>query len=264
MDKYENHYLGEYPQAFLFMIVFGFFINFDILGRAYPHEGVYLRWEAWTRYLECRIIMDLMRSSTVWLTNIPDPNGELCTQTEAFQIENVLTTFTFRRCGDNIFSGHASNLISLCIIIQCYVFRLPAIHKRKHLFWALSFTLWGGAFAECFYIVVARLHYTVDVVLACFLVILSWLAYLPTHWGNPDSFFTWWVWREGGYCPFRERYDRDGMHSMISDDGSVVSRMTASTVSSNKSGKSGNGKNGSLIRKTSGMTLGSNAAEDQL
>jgi len=167
--------------------------------------------------------MDLMRSSTVWLTNIPDPNGELCTQTEAFQIENVLTTFTFRRCGDNIFSGHASNLVSLCIIIQAYVFRLPAIRKREALFWLCSILLWSGALLESLYIVVARLHYTVDVVLACFLVLSVWFAYLPGHWGDENKFFTWWVWREGGYCPYREKTDRREMESMISDDGSVAS-----------------------------------------
>ena len=91
-------------------------------------------------------------------------------QRETFEIENVLTTFTFRRCGDNIFSGHASNLISLCIIMQRYIFGLPAIRRSRSLYYALSFTLWLLAMGELFYIIVARLHYTVDVVLALFLV----------------------------------------------------------------------------------------------
>ncbi|GMI23427.1 hypothetical protein TeGR_g3257, partial [Tetraparma gracilis] len=197
VPEYHNHYLNEFPQAFLFVVCLGFFLYFDILGKKIPSWN-YIRWESWCRYLECRIIMDLMRSTTVWLTNIPDPNGELCTQIEAFQIENVLTTFTFRRCGDNIFSGHTSNLISLCVIIQAYVLQIPAIRKRPALFFGLSVFLWLGATLEMFYIVAARLHYSVDVVLALFLVISTWLAYMPGHWGNPSKFFVWWVWVDGG------------------------------------------------------------------
>ena len=45
--------------------------------------------------------------------------------------------------------------------------------------------------AECFYIVTARLHYTVDVMLAIYLCFAVWWAYMPNHWGS-DQFFVWW------------------------------------------------------------------------
>jgi hypothetical protein len=81
VPEYHNHYLNEFPQAFLFVVCLGFFLYFDILGKKIPSWN-YIRWESWCRYLECRIIMDLMRSTTVWLTNIPDPNGELVSPSE--------------------------------------------------------------------------------------------------------------------------------------------------------------------------------------
>ncbi|GMI37246.1 hypothetical protein TrCOL_g10039 [Triparma columacea] len=211
IPRYSNHYLNEFPQLVLFLAVLTYFVVYDIYGLAYPAGGQYLRWESWCRYLETRVCMDLMRASTVWLTNIPDPNGRGCMDVETFEIENVLTTFTFRRCGDNIFSGHASNLISLCIIVQAYIFKLPWISRSPTLFYALSFSLWTLAVGECFYIVVARLHYTVDVVLALFLCVSVWLAYIPTHWGNKEKFFTYWHWKDGRYRRYRE-WEEDAVH----------------------------------------------------
>ena len=193
---YENHMLKEWPMALLFFVILVMFmVPYDIMGiplsltklsnplttdlKARSSTARYRRGECLVRCTETRCVLELMRACTVWLTTTSDPNGLHCMDIETHQIDNIFTTWTFARCGDNIFSGHASNLLSLAICIQCYVLALPSVSgtvgSPRYLILTASF--WALVAALSFYIVVSRLHYTVDVVLSWFLVPTVWLAW---------------------------------------------------------------------------------------
>ena len=194
---YENHrLLKEWPLVILYCIaVFGFFVPYDIVGISLEHRRLgkplttginagasyvkYRRGEAWVRYFETRCILELMRASSVWVTTISDPHGIHCMDIETYEIENIWTTNTFARCGDNIYSGHASHLLSLAVVIQSYFFTQPAIGGGvgSMRYWILTGILWSLIVLMSFYVVVSRLHYSVDVMLAWFLVPMVWLSW---------------------------------------------------------------------------------------
>ena len=120
-----------------------------------------------------------MRASSVWVTSMSDPHGMGCMDIETHEIDNIWTTNTFARCGDNIYSGHASHLLSLAVVVQTYVLTNPAIGGGVGgaRYWCLSAILWVFIVLMSFYVVVSRLHYSVDVMLAWFLVPMVWLSW---------------------------------------------------------------------------------------
>lgn len=174
---WDNHILKEAPMAFLYAIVaLGFMLPYDVLGKSPSrHYPSYRRGECSVRFLETRCLLELMRACTVFCTTISDPHGHYCTQIETHEMKNIWTTWTFARCGDNIFSGHASHLVSLGLCVQAYY--LPMKSGGVH-YKCLSACLWACVVCLSFFIVVSRMHYTVDVVLACFLVPSVWFAWI--------------------------------------------------------------------------------------
>jgi hypothetical protein len=190
-EIYENHILKEGPLVFLYVVAIGFFVYYDCLGYplTYLHLGKpfskgmnagatlveYRRGEAWVRYFECRCVLELMRAASVWVTSISDPRGMDCMLTETHTIDNIWSHNTFARCGDNIYSGHASQLLSLAVTIQSYNFAPLNVGSTRWL--VMTVVLWVTIVMLSFYIVVSRLHYTVDVMLAWFLVPMVWLSW---------------------------------------------------------------------------------------
>jgi hypothetical protein len=193
---YTNHKLKEWPLVFLYIVFLAFTIRYDLMGIPHPDmpksnrhrltkgriRGLwdYKRGESFIRYFETRSVIELMRASTVALTAFSDPLGQGCVDHEVSAVApgEVWTTWTFARCGDNIFSGHASQLLSLVCVIQSYVMTQRHVGGVGSSRWAvLSAALWTATVMLSFYIVIARLHYTVDVVLAWIVVPTVWLAW---------------------------------------------------------------------------------------
>lgn len=174
---WDNHILKEGPTGILCAIVaLGFMLPYDVLGKApSKHYASYRRGECTIRFFETRCVLELMRACTVFATTMSDPHGMYCTEIETHEMHNIWTTWTFARCGDNIFSGHASHLFSMALCVQAYY--LPMKYCGTQLK-CLTAGLWGSVAFLCFFIVVSRMHYTVDVLLACFLVPSVWCAWV--------------------------------------------------------------------------------------
>eukprot|EP00577_Skeletonema_sp_RCC1716_P017465 CAMPEP_0113432712 /NCGR_PEP_ID=MMETSP0013_2-20120614/34419_1 /TAXON_ID=2843 ORGANISM="Skeletonema costatum, Strain 1716" /NCGR_SAMPLE_ID=MMETSP0013_2 /ASSEMBLY_ACC=CAM_ASM_000158 /LENGTH=283 /DNA_ID=CAMNT_0000322099 /DNA_START=156 /DNA_END=1003 /DNA_ORIENTATION=+ /assembly_acc=CAM_ASM_000158 len=172
--------LRELPLALLVIVlVFGFVLPYDVMGRRNGKLMEYRRFEASTRYFETRCVLELMRALSVWVTTQADPHGLHILK----PIPSIAssTNFTFARCGDNLYSGHASNLLSFAVTIQTYYINL-ILKKRKdgsgrYLQMLATVTLWTTVLVVGFYIVISRMHYTVDVLLSFFLVPTVWLAW---------------------------------------------------------------------------------------
>ena len=113
---------------------------------------------------------------------------------EAHDIDNIFTNFTFARCGDNLYSGHVSNMLSLAIAVQTYMINGKKKKKKKkkkktkgsdYLQLLATFTLWVTVLVVSVYVVISRMHYTVDVLVSSFLVPLTWLAWSNVSWPTP-------------------------------------------------------------------------------
>ena len=113
--------LKELPLYFTgILLVVGFILPYDVMGWRNVNLTEYRRYEACIRYMETRCVLELMRALSVWVTTQSDAHGLHCKDIEAHTIDNIFTTFTFGRCGDNMFSGHASSLLSFATAIQTY------------------------------------------------------------------------------------------------------------------------------------------------
>ena len=80
-------------------------------------------------------------------------------------------------------------MLSLAIAIQTYM-----INGRKkktkgsaadYLQLLATFTLWSTVLVVSIYVVISRMHYTVDVLVSTFLVPLTWLAWSNVSWPTP-------------------------------------------------------------------------------
>ena len=187
-DHIIHELLRELP-LFLFgaILVLGFVLPYDIMGY---NKTNYRRYEASTRYFETRCLLEVMRACSVWVTSQADPHGLHCIEIESHSIDNIFTNFTFARCGDNLYSGHVSNMLSLAIAIQTYMINGSGRKKTKEsdvdYFQLLAtITLWSTVLVVSVYVVVSRMHYTVDVLVSSFLVPLTWLSWSNVSWPTP-------------------------------------------------------------------------------
>ena len=100
----------------------------------------------------------ILRSITVALTSFPDPRMG-CIKIE----ENFFSTFTMHRCGDCMFSGHAT----VGTLFALYWFSVVPV-ERFAAYDVLRSVNWVGAAAEMLVIIANRAHYTVDVAVAIY------------------------------------------------------------------------------------------------
>lgn len=113
------------------------------------------------RFFVCLSISYFLRMSTVGLTNLPSPNVD-CLKI----VNNMLTTFTFNRCGDAMFSGHTL-IVMICALTWSSYDLLPYL---SNMVWVFSFIIFMG-------ILFARNHYTIDVLLAIYITGSVWVIY---------------------------------------------------------------------------------------
>ena len=105
----------------------------------------------------------LMRATTVLVTSLPDPRPG-CQQIQ----DKFWSTLVLHRCGDCIFSGHTTALT------VCTLYWLVAdVGRARFLRWMVVMCFVGGIWA----ILANRAHYTVDILLAVYIVVPLWFAH---------------------------------------------------------------------------------------
>lgn len=109
-------------------------------------------------------IANLLRITTVATTSLPDPRIGCQVVTE-----NFFTNLRLHRCGDSVFSGHT------VIYILCALIWISHGPKNK---WGIlgTFLISIGALLGAFFVLANRAHYTIDVLLAIYIVIGVWFS----------------------------------------------------------------------------------------
>lgn len=131
---------------------------------------ILLRRDALKLYFRISICMSItyfLRMSIIIITNFPSPNVE-CEKI----VSNFFTRFTYNRCGDLMFSGHTL-IVSLCVLVwHSYdIFKGIVLRVISRL---VAYVL--GIFI-LINILVARNHYTVDVILGVYVTGFVWVIY---------------------------------------------------------------------------------------
>lgn len=114
----------------------------------------------------------LMRTTTVSVTGLPQPNPRCVPIQSTYYSFSEAIIFVFRKviphaCGDLVFSGHIA-FIFTCLVI---------LHRRRLLWGTLPYILmWILAFGAIFSAIACRSHYSLDVVLALY------FAYFTQFW----------------------------------------------------------------------------------
>ncbi|KAM0676332.1 sphingomyelin synthase [Gurleya vavrai] len=123
--------------------------------------------QIYVRLFICISICYFCRMSTVALTNLPTPNLN-CNKI----VKNMFTTFNYNRCGDVMFSGHAL-IITLCAFVWSS-YDLLILEKLSH--YAALF-IWITTFIIYVFIILARNHYSIDVLLSIYVTGSVWIIY---------------------------------------------------------------------------------------
>lgn len=123
--------------------------------------------EIYFRFFVCMMIAYLLRMTTVSFTNLPSPNST-CIKI----VKNMLTTFTYERCGDLIFSGH-----SLIVMVCALIWSSYDLLLNKNLSRLGCVSAWAVSFTIFMLILTTRNHYTVDVLLSIYVTGSIWIIY---------------------------------------------------------------------------------------
>lgn len=119
------------------------------------------------RVFVCLSITYFLRMSLITITNLPSPNDD-CIKI----VRNFLTSFTYNRCGDLMFSGHTL-MVSICV----FTWHSYRILNDKRLSMLACVMAWVTGVVILLLILVSRNHYTVDVLLGFYITGCVWIIY---------------------------------------------------------------------------------------
>lgn len=119
------------------------------------------------RFFICASICYFLRMSLVSMTNLPSPN-ERCIKIT----EKHLTHFGYNRCGDVMFSGHTL-ITTICVL----TWTSHDLMRNQWLSRVMCYFVWTVATIVYISIVVARNHYTIDVLLSIYITVGIWALY---------------------------------------------------------------------------------------
>ncbi|KAI9136277.1 PAP2 superfamily C-terminal-domain-containing protein [Paraphysoderma sedebokerense] len=152
--------LMVYPFPVVTLLVFGIFVK--------SPENLII----WRRFFWLMGFLYFVRGILISVTTIPSPIGLAC---RVIQAEKVGGTFSlvmsilsgrYKNCTDMIFSGHTAVLVSCLLTWQLYISSKP-----------LLVYLYLHTFVGIYFILVSRLHYTVDVILGVLITYSSYAIY---------------------------------------------------------------------------------------
>ena len=143
------------------------------------------------RFLRFIAILEILRPAFYLWTSLPAPDINCIASSEeqdakpqvileALYVDSLVS----QGCGDLIYSGHVSIAVGSLLIHHFYVRRVfgEQLGSARWLYFALLVAL---TFADCYFIVAARHHYTVDIVSAVVTTVLVWNA-LGSRFGWED------------------------------------------------------------------------------
>jgi len=168
-----------------------FFYILILLGAMHKQNGRLIL----QRLLHLNSIIFLIRTCTVGITGIPQPNprcqpiqSKSVSYIEALQFV-MLRGFPPHACGDLIFSGHVACVL-LCIVM---FYKYDYFHGRC----AYIVTMMMGALS-CLSVISCRSHYTVDVILAFYFVyfVQDWY-FVRCNSGDGSRVVKFIAWLEG-------------------------------------------------------------------
>ncbi|KAI9598945.1 PAP2 superfamily C-terminal-domain-containing protein [Syncephalis fuscata] len=113
----------------------------------------------------------LMRITTVAITSFPDPRLD-CERVTGSPFDSV----SLHRCGDAMFSGHT-------MIFVLGALMWTTFSPLTLIFRAISLFFWCCAIAGGLIILANRSHYTVDVLVACYVTVGAWY-FVQWWWHN--------------------------------------------------------------------------------
>ncbi|CAM0136475.1 sphingomyelin synthase [Umbelopsis sp. WA50703] len=148
-----------------------------VVGLAIQLPDWTTRWTVLRRWCFIMGWLYLFRSVTIVVTTLPSPLKDGCvppslslhgTAGQRFGAFFETVAGNDQSCGDNIFSGHT------CVMTSCAL--AWRIHSRAHRFY--GWVLYLIATAGILMIIFTHYHYTIDVLLALFIVYVSWYIYM--------------------------------------------------------------------------------------
>jgi hypothetical protein len=120
----------------------------------------------------------ILRITTVAITSFPDPRLD-CEHVTGSPFESV----SLHRCGDAMYSGH-----TMLFVLGALIW--TAFSPLTWFFRAVTFFFWCCAIAGGIIIIANRSHYTVDILVACYVIVGAW-------------YFVQWWWHQWIVVPNR-------------------------------------------------------------
>ena len=181
-DKY--HEYGDVPKAYLkhfFKVIVLYALLFNEKGYEKPHSINML-----LRFIEYRATGALFRFSTYVSTSIPGANEACFGKWENIECPKPITwmeiltrkqsnyngRYKSNNCGDLVFSGHTYWATLLTLLICKYNRKVFRISKKAS--YCVNFTASMIWLCNGLFVLMARNHYTIDVVVASYFAPLLW------------------------------------------------------------------------------------------
>lgn len=174
--------VSDFFSLFYFLIFFVFILHPYIIKRPYLTTDIIFT------MMKTYILATILRCISFIFTMLPSPSDQCNLNSTEYKPPTVSEIFTrfdmFNGCGDLIFSGHTTVImvISLTIIYylkDIFTKRVENILKIFILFYTIGFFL---------IIIIARNHYTVDVVVAIYTVTLCFYIVVNNFKVRYDKF----------------------------------------------------------------------------
>lgn len=149
---------------------------------SYAHSNKIMGVVMAEQWLDCLCVGHFFRFITYTSTSLPGPASHCrsgAPEPELYRPTELITFFTRKassedpNCGDLIFSGHMFQDVILCIILTRYATK---VLPQRWLHVTVPSIMWCLAVVQAPLIIAARNHYTVDIVVACYLAPLVWIA----------------------------------------------------------------------------------------
>ena len=156
----------------------------------YGHSNHIMGVKMAEKFLNCMVVGHTLRFLTYTSTSLPGPaiHCRLGADSKTLIFEDIFTRKASGddpNCGDLISSGHMFQEIMISILVT---FNVKKIISNKFIDTSIIFTVWSITIVQAPFIVAARNHYTVDIVVASYLAPLVWIAfeYFETKPNNND------------------------------------------------------------------------------
>ena len=168
-------YINEYVTTFILLLS----LSFSFIPLFKPNKNIYVL-TIWFRMMITLGVSVMLRSFSFLSTSLPSPSYHCRIGSTEYNpptnLKEILFTFdTISGCGDLIFSGHTNIIMTQIILIFYYGNKFLCRKIMFLVYFIMTFLL----FLLIFLILIARNHYTVDILIALYVTPL--LFYFLLH-----------------------------------------------------------------------------------